>query len=373
MILSKKIRLYPTPEQIIKLYKSCGTSRFIYNYTLALQEENYKQGKSFIKDNDIRKQITLLKQTDDYKWLSEVSNNVAKQAVKDACKAYISFFKGILDKPRFKKKGKCKESFYNDDYKIKFKEDSVLIEKVGWIKIKPNQINLDTHYTNPRISFDGKYWYLSIGYVKGPSTEELTNEVIGIDVGIKNLATCSNGYIVPNINKTLVVKKLEKKKKRVARQISKKFEMNKKGKEFIKTKNIEKSLKEKRLIERRLKNIRLNQLHQATSTIVKTKPSRIVMEELDIKKMKTDKYLARLIQNISMYRFKMILKYKCELNGIEFKTVDKYYASSKICSCCGNKKTILSLSERTYKCEICNKEIDRDLNASINLKNYQFI
>lgn len=373
MSLGKKIRLIPTEKQIIGLKKSCGTARFIYNFTIKTQEENYLKGNKFLNDGEIRKMVTVLKHTKEYEWLNEVSNNVSKQAVKDACNAYISFFKGLTDKPVLKKKGKCKESFYNDDYKLKIKENMVLIEKVGWIRIKPNQLDIDKHYINPRVSYDGKYWYLSVGARVSVPDNQLTDEVIGIDLGIKKLATCSNGYIVPNINKTSRVKELEKRKKRLDRKISKKFEKNKKGKEYIKTKNIEKSLKLKKLIERKLKNIRLNQIHQATSTIVKTKPCRIVMEDLDIEQMKKNKFLSHLLQNMPLYQFKIILKYKCELNGIEFREVDKYYASSKICSCCGNRKTILPLSTRVYYCDKCNTTMDRDLNASINLRNYQFI
>ena len=189
-----------------------------------------------------------------------------------------------------------KESFYNDDYKLKIKEESLLLEKVGWIKIKPNQVDKNIHYTNPRITYDGKYWYISLSYEKEVITEELTDEVIGVDVGIKNLATCSNGYIVNNINKTITMKKLEKRKKRLQRQISRKFKKNIKGKEYIKTKNIEKSLKKQKLIERRMSNIRMNQIHQATSTIIKEKPCIVVMEELDIQAMKKDKHLAYLLQ-----------------------------------------------------------------------------
>lgn len=373
MIISKKIRLYPSNEQETLLRKACDVARFIYNYTISKEEENHKEGKPFIKNNDIRKEITQKKKTEEYKWISEVSNNVAKQAVKDACKAYEKFFKGLSEKPRYKKKGKSKESFYNDDYKLKIKEEKKLIEKVGWIQIKPNQLEKETHYTNPRISYDGKYWFISLGCEVEEKKEKLNDEVIGIDTGIKNLATCSNGYIVKNINKSITMKKLEKRKKRLQRQISRKFEKNKKGKEYIKTKNIEKSFKKQKLIERRMRNIRMNQIHQATSTIVKEKPYRIVMEQLDIQKMKKDKRLSHLLQGTMMYEFKRVLEYKCKLHSIEFKTVDKYYASSKICSCCGNRKPILSLSARKYKCEVCGLEIDRDLNASYNLKKYRFI
>ena len=373
MIIAKKIRLFPTKEQERKMIESCNIARYIYNYILAKQEENHEKGKPFIKNTEIRKEITQLKKTEKFSWLNNVSNNVTKQAVKDACNAYIKYFKGLSEKPKFKKKGKSKESFYNDDYKLKIKEESILIEKVGWVKIKLGQVDKNTHYTNPRITYDGKYWYISLSYGKEVIKEELTNEVIGIDVGIKNLATCSNGYIVSNINKTITMRKLEKRKKRLQRQISRKFEKNKKGKEYIKTKNIEKSLKKQKLIERRMRNIRMNHIHQATSKIIKEKPCRVVMEELDIQTMKKDKHLAHLLQGVMMYEFKRVLKYKCELHSINFITVDKYYASSKICCSCGNRKPILSLSERMYKCDVCGLKINRDLNASINLKNYKFI
>ena len=164
MILANKVRLFPTQEQEIQLWKSVGTARFVYNWTLARQESNYKQGAKFISDNDLRKELTILKKTE-LTWLNEVSNNVAKQAVKDACNAYKTFFKGLSKKPRFKSKKKSKPSFYNDASKLKVKENLVLIEKVGWIKTN-EQIPLNVKYTNPRISFDGKYWYLALGIEK---------------------------------------------------------------------------------------------------------------------------------------------------------------------------------------------------------------
>lgn len=207
MILAKKIRIIPSIEQEQKLWKSVGTARFIYNWTLAKQQENYKNRGKFIKDGDLRKEITILKK-DKLPWLNEVSNNVAKQAVKDACNAYKRFFKGLADKPHFKSKKKSKPSFYNDTSKLKVKPKMVLIEKVGWVKIK-EQIPMNIKYTNPRISFDGKYWYISVGIEKENPIVELTNESIGIDVGIKDLTICSNGMIFKNINKSKEVKRLK--------------------------------------------------------------------------------------------------------------------------------------------------------------------
>ena len=369
MILGRKVRLCPTNEQEQQLWKSVGTARFIYNWTLARQEENYKNGGKFISDNDLRKEITILKKTEEYKWLNEVSNNVAKQAVKDACNAYKNFFKGLTDRPRFKSRRKSKPSFYNDTSKLKVKPNMVLIEKVGWVKIA-EQIPMDVKYTNPRVSFDGKYWYIAVGTEKKQPVVELTDESIGIDVGIKDLAICSNGMTFKNINKTKKVKKLKKTLKRKQRQCSNKYEKNKKGKEFVKTQNIAKLEKQIRLIHRRLSNIRNNHLHQATTKIVKTKPSKVVMETLNIKGMMKNRHLSKAIAQQGLYEFKRQLDYKCQLYGIEFVEADKWYPSSKTCSECGHVKTRLSLSERTYICEDCAAVIDRDYNASINLSRY---
>lgn len=310
-----------------------------------------------------------MKQKEEYKWLNEVSNNIAKQAVKDGCNTYIRFFKGESERPKFKSKKKSKPSFYNDNIKLKVKPKKVLIEKVGWVKTK-EQIPMDVKYNNPRISFDGKYWYISVGIEKENPKVELTKESIGIDVGIKNLAKCSNEMTFENINKTKLAKKSEKKLRRLQRKLSKKYELNKEGRKFVKTSNIEKLEKQIRLLHRRLSNIRNNHLHQATTKIVKTKPSRVVMETLNIKGMMKNKHLSKAIQQQGLYEFKRQIQYKCEIYGIEFIEADKWYPSSKMCIECGHIKHKLSLSERTYICEECGAVIDRDFNASINLSRY---
>ena len=375
MILGRKVRLCPTNEQEQKLWQSVGTARFIYNWTLARQDDNYTlkgtstNGGKFISDNDLRKELTILKKTEEYKWLNEVSNNVAKQAVKDACNAYKRFFKGQSEKPKFKSRRKSKPSFYNDNIKLKVKNNIVLIEKVGWVNTS-EQLPIDVKYNNPRISYDGKYWYISVGIEVENPVVELTGESVGIDVGIKDLAVCSNGMTFKNINKTKLVKNLEKRLRRLQRKISKKYEMNKEGRKFVKTSNIIKLEKQIRLIHRRLSNIRNNHLHQATTKIVKTKPSKVVMETLNIKGMMKNRHLSKAIAQQGLYEFKRQLDYKCQLYGIEFVEADKWYPSSKTCSECGHVKTRLSLSERTYICEDCGVVIDRDYNASINLSRY---
>ena len=375
MILAKKVRLYPTEIQEQKLWQSVGTARFIYNWTIARQEENYKNGGKFIPDNDLRKEITQLKKTD-LQWLSEVSNNVAKQSVKDACDSYKRFFKGLADKPRFKSRKKSKPSFYNDNCKLRVKDKSVLIEKVGWVNIKPYSIPLGVKYSNPRISFDGKYWYISVGIERELPNVELTDESIGIDVGVKYLAICSNGMTFKNINKTKEVKRLKKVLKRKQRKVSRKYDINKikKGGEnrcqFKKTNNIIKLEKEIRLLHRRLTNIRSNHIHQATNKIVKIKPSRVVMETLNIKGMMKNRHLSKAIAEQCLYEFKRQIQYKCKKYGIEFVEADKWFPSSKTCSCCGAIKKDLKLKDRVYQCS-CGLKIDRDLNASINLSRYK--
>ena len=216
MILAKKVRLYPTKEQEQKLWQSVGTARFIYNYTLAKQEENYRNGGKFISDGIIRKELTQLKRLE-LTWLNEVSNNVTKQAVKDACNAYKNFFKGLANKPKFKSKKKSKPSFYNDTSKLNVKEKKVLIEKVGWIKTN-EQIPRNVKYNNPRITYDNKYWYISVGVEVDKKQEELTDISLGIDLGLKDLAVCSDGKVFKNINKTKKVKKLEKRLKKKQRK-----------------------------------------------------------------------------------------------------------------------------------------------------------
>lgn len=378
MILAKKVRIIPNVEQEQRLWQSVGTARFIYNWTLARQEENYKNDGKFIKDGDLRKELTILKRSE-LNWLNEVSNNVAKQAVKDACEAFERFFKGLSDKPKFKSRRKTKPSFYNDNIKLKVKFSIVLIEKVGWIKTA-EQIPIGVKYTNPRISFDGKYWYISVGIEKEEPISKNTDISIGIDLGLKNLAIVSNiDKPFKNINKTKEVKRLKMKLKRKQKQVSRKYEDSKIkiGREgenrykFTKTNNIKKLEREIKLIQRRLSNIRLNHIHQTTTAIVKTKPSRIVVEDLNVKGMLKNKHLSKAIQEQCFYKFISILEYKSKLNGIEFVKADRFYPSSKTCSCCGAIKKDLKLKDRIFICPSCNISIDRDKNASINLSRYK--
>lgn len=376
MIRSKKVRLRPTEEQAKKLWQSAGTARWIFNWTLKMQEMNHRHGGKFISNNDLRRHLTRMKQRPKYMWLNQVSNNIAKQAVKDACDAYKKWFDGMsgksklkVEKPRFKSRKKSRPAFYNDNVKLKVKEKVVLLEKIGWVKTS-EQLPMGTKYLNPRISFDGKYWYVSVCVEEASKQIELTKEVLGIDLGIKDLAVVSNGKVYKNINKTGKVRKIEKRLRRLQRKVSRKYEMNKEGNRFVKTCNIYKLEKKIRHTHRKLANIRQNHLHQITTEIVKTKPSKIVVETLNVKGMMKNKHLAKSVAQQKFYEFKRQLRYKCEDYGIELVEADKFYPSSKLCHACGHKKVDLKLSDRTYHCDKCDYRADRDYNASLNLASY---
>jgi len=368
MILAKKVRLRPTPEQEQQLWRSVGTARWAYNWALNRQKENYENGGTFISHEDLRKELTILKQTEEYAWLFGVSNNVTKQAIKDACEAFKRFFKKQVKFPRFKSRKKSKPACYNDTEKLKVKDGIVRIEKVGWIQTA-EPLPMNEKYTNPRISFDGKYWYLSVGIEQDIPTVERTDVTLGIDIGIKDLAVRSDGIKHKNINKTKAVRKTKKRLRRLQRSVSRQYEMNKEGSRFAKTSNIIKQEKQIRLLHRKLANIRNNHVHQVTTSIVKTKPSRIVIEDLNVSGMMKNKHLSKAISEQKLHDFKIKLSYKCEKYGIELVEADRWYPSSKICSKCGTIKNDLKLSERMYSCS-CGLQIDRDLNASINLANY---
>ncbi len=372
MKVAVKVRLKPTIEQEKKMWQSVGTSRWVYNWALHRQEKNYQNGGKFITDGDLRKELTLLKKTEEYKWLSYVSNNVAKQAVKDLCGAYQNFFQKKADRPRFKSRKRSKPSFYHDTDKLKVGLLTVALEKIGQVKTV-EQLPMGCKYMNPRITHDGKYWYLSVCVKKELEKPILIGESVGVDLGIKSLAVMSNGMMTKNINKSKSVKKVKRKLRRLQRQVSRKYQMNKEGSRFVKTCNIIKLEKQIRTLHRRLNGIRKNHIHQSINDLVKTNPSRIVVEDLNVSGMMKNKHLSKAVQEQKFYDYQRILEYKCEWLGIEFVKADRFYPSSKRCSCCGNIKKDLKLSDRIYKCSNCGLEIDRDFNASVNLSKYELV
>lgn len=369
---SLKIRLYPTKEQEILFYKHINCQRYIYNWALNLNNELYKKDKKKYSSTDLGKMLTQYKKQE--VWLNEVSSATLKESIRNLDKAYTNFYKKRSKLPKFKSRKKSKLSFYSRYDKIKFyQNNTVNLEKIGKVKYK-SSYNIDLtqiiKFSNPYVSYNGRCWILTVGVSVDSEIHKLTNEVIGIDLGIKELAICSNGMIFKNINKNLTIKKLEKRLKRLQRKVSKKYELNKEGRSYRKSNNIIKLENKINKLYRKLHNIRLNYIHQTTSAIVKTKPCMIVMEDLCIKDMMKNKSIAKYVSKLGLYEFIRQMKYKCEWNNIKFIQVDRYYPSSKICSNCFNIKKDLKLSDRTYYCEKCGLTIDRDFNASINLMNY---
>lgn len=381
MIKSIKVRLNPNNKQLTKLFQYAGCDRFAYNWAISREQDNYKQGNKFLSDSELRKEFTQLKKQSEYQWLNEVSNNVTKQAIKDACNTYKRFFKGQCKYPKFKSKKHSTPSFYQDNIKIQFTDTHVKVEsfsmskkqnkqKLNWIKLcEKGRIPTDCKYMNPRFTYDGLYWYLSVGIEVNDNTTLPLNEGIGIDLGIKDLAICSDGNTYKNINKTQTVKKLEKKKRRLQRSISRKYEENKKGASYCKTSNIIKSEKELLKLNHRLTNIRQNYLHQTSAKIVKREPSFICIEDLNVSGMMKNKHLSKAVQQQGFYEFRRQIEYKTMWNNIPVVIADRFFPSSKLCSCCGSIKKDLKLSDRIYKCE-CGNIIDRDYQAALNLKQY---
>ena len=376
--------LVPNNKQKTKLFQYANTARFAYNWALGREQENYKNGGKFISDGDLRKEFTQLKKTEEYAWLNEIDCDVPKQAIKDACEAYRNFFKGYTKFPRFKSKKYSVPKFYQDNVKIKFTDTHVklmLVAGKGKATSKRNQkfcrirlaehgrIPTDCKYCNPRIKYDGINWWITVGIEYEDSDTLPSNECIGIDLGIKDLSICSDGNKYKNINKTQKIKKLEKRKRRLQRAISRKYEKNKKGVSYCKTSNIIKSEKELLKLNHRLTNIRQNYLHQTTTEIVKREPSFICIEDLNVKGMMKNRHLSKAVQQQCFGEFRRQIEYKSAWNNIPVIIADRFFPSSKLCSCCGNIKKDLKLSDRIYKCE-CGNVIDRDYQAALNLKKY---
>lgn len=386
MIKAIKVRLYPTRYQEELMFKSAGVARFSYNWGLAFLNNYYKENNRSLSINELRKEFTKLRNDIEYFWLKEVSSEIPQQALKDLGESFKKFFRKESAYPKFKKKGKCETSFFHLNNKFVVENNKIKLEKIGYVKMKDegrlpvgNYKKDKIKVLNPRIKHNGKFWYLSLALeVEDKTKEELINVSVGVDLGIKDLAIVSNiDKPFKNINESKEVKRLNKKLKRLQRQVSRKYDMLKseiyfkKGEKLTKTQNIIKLENKIKLVHKRIADIRLNYIHQTTNTIVKTKPCRVVVEDLNVKGLLKNKHLSKVISEQCFDKFITILEYKCKWNGIEFVKADRFFPSSKMCSCCGTIKKDLKLKDRTYICPKCNLVIDRDKNASINLANYQ--
>lgn len=379
------LKVNPSSEQEELMWKHVNHSRFIYNYMLERYWEGLDNGK-FIDHKQMLSMLKEMKNTEEYSFLNEISRKTLVGKIDDLREALIKYHNHEVRKPKFKSKKRESKRFPIRYDRMHFKKEKhVKVEKLGYLQIsngsyKNNKYVLEQEETkplNPKCYYDGKYWYVSFSIEvdsQYKKEKELTNEVIGIDLGIKTLAYCSNGKIYKNINKSSKVKKLEKRLKRLQRQVSRKYEMNKEGKTFVKTTNIIKLEQEIKLLHRRLSNIRNNHIHTMTKEIVEELPQEIVIEDLKVSNMKKNKNLSKHISKANWYKIREYLTYKCEDRGILLTIANTYYPSTQTCSHCGyqlTKQDKMSLSQRTYKCS-CGNNLDRDYSASLNLKNYRY-
>ena len=373
MLKAYKTEIKPTSEQAIKIRQTIGACRFIYNKYLAENIQNYKDNGTFISGMDFSKWLNndFIPNNPEFIWIKEVSSKSVKQSIMNGDKAFKNFFKGKTGFPKFKKKGKSDVKMYfvkNNSTDCLCERHKIKIPSLGWIRLKEKGfIPTNQIIKSGTISIEANRYYISVLVNEEIVKPKLNDFGIGIDLGLKDFAICSDGKTFKNINKSSNVKKLEKKLKREQRCLSRKYEFLKKRGGTATRQNIQKQQLKVQKIHQRLTNIRTNYLNQCINEIVKTKPSYIVLEDLNISGMMKNKHLSKAIQNQKFYEFRNKLKYKCKQFGIELRIVDRWYPSSKTCHNCGNIKKTLRLSDRKYICN-CGYVSDRDYNASLNLR-----
>ena len=376
MIVSYKTEINPTEEQIHKINQTIGTCRYIYNFYIATQKERYENGEKFQSAIDFSKWLNneYLPNHTEYSWIKEVSSKSIRRSIDNAYGAFLKFFKKQSKFPRFKKKGKSdiKMYFVKTDAKatIRCERHRIKIPTLGWIRLKEKGYIPTTKsglvIKSGTVSEKAGRYYVSILVeVPNVSVKQPSNPGIGIDLGIKDLAICSDGNTYNNINKTQEIKRLEKKLKREQRSLSRMYENKKKGETT--QKNIQKQKRKIQKLYHRLDNIRTDYINKTIAKIVKTKPSYIAIEDLNISGMMKNRHLSKAVAGQKLYEFRTKLTNKCHQNNIELRIVSRWFPSSKICNCCGNIKKDLKLSDRIYKCK-CGYEEDRDFNASLNLR-----
>lgn len=374
MFKSYKTEINPTPEQILKIHKTMGVCRFIYNFYLTHNKEIYEKEKRFVSGIDFSKWLNneFIPNNPEYKWIKDVSSKAVKQTILNGDKAFKNFFKEISNFPKFKKKKTQNVKIYlpktnKSDWTIN--RHRIKIPTFGFIKIKEKgYIPLNAKVKSGTISYESGRYYVSV-MVEEESIFINFNSTIGlgVDLGIKEFAVVSTGQIKNNINKDNQIIKIEKKIKREQRSLYRKYKNMENGD----NKNIKKQIIKIQTLHKRIKNIREDNLNKFIAELVRTKPKFITIEDLSVKDMNKNKHLSKLISAQSFYKFRKNLEYKCKIYGIELRIVDRFYPSSKLCSCCGFRKKDLKLSDRIYICSNCGSEMDRDLNAAINLRNAQ--
>ena len=385
MLITYKTEIDPNPEQVIKIKQTIGVCRFIYNFYISKNQEVYKNDGSFITAFSFSKWLNneFIPHNPDYLWIKDVSSKSVKQSIIYAERAFKRFFKKKANYPRFKKKNKSNVKMYfvkNNRGDCLCERHRIKIPTLGWVKLKEKgyiPTSKDGYIVKSgTISYKaGRYYVSCLIEIEDLPKQPLNSLGLGIDLGLEKFAVVSNGTVYKNINKSKKIIKLEKKLKREQKCLSRKYEQLKNNKKGESThKNIDKQKLKVQKIHFKLNNIRTDHINKAINELVKTKPAYITIEDLNISGMIKNKYLSKSIKDQKFYGFRQKLFNKCYFYGIELRIADRFYPSSKTCHQCGSIKNDLKLSDRVYKCSECGEMIDRDLNASLNLrdtKSYQ--
>jgi len=381
LLRAYKTEINPNPEQKQKIQQTIGVCRYVYNFYLAHNKEVYEKEKKFVSGIDFSKWLNneFIPDNPEYNWVKDVSSKSVKQSIMNADRAFRNFFKGKSKFPKFKKKNKSdvKMYFVKTDSKsiIHCERHRIKIPTLGWVQLKEKgYIPTNKIIKSGSVSYKaGRYYVSLLVNEETQSKVQLDDFGIGVDLGIKDLAIVSNGSTYKNINKTGKIKKLEKKLKREQRKLSRKYESlkqknkNKNKKEVATRQNIHKQVLTVQKIHHTLDNIRNDYINKIVNDLVKIKPNYITIEDLNVKGMMKNRHLSKAVAQQKFYEFRIKLGNKCIQKGIELRVVDRWFPSSKLCHECGCIKSDLKLSDRTYICD-CGYIEDRDLNASLNLK-----
>ena len=376
MLKSFKTEINPSEEQKVKIRKTIGTCRFIYNFYLARNKELHENGKKFMSSNKFRVWLNneYLPNHPEYSWIKEAYSKAVTQAVNNGQTAFTRFFNHKSAFPRFKKKGKSNVKMYfvkNNPKDCRCERHRINIPSLDWVRIKEKGYIPTTKdgyvIKSGHVSIKADRYYVSV-LIEIPDNKiaNNSNEGIGIDLGLKDFAVVSNGTSYKNINKSAKLKKLEKQLIREQRSLSRKYENLKKGGSTQRA-NIQKQRLKVQKLHHRIDNIRTDYINKTIAEIVKTKPSYITIEDLNVSGMMKNKHLSKAVASQKFYEFRTKLQAKCNENGIELRVVDRWFPSSKTCHCCGAIKKDLKLSDRTFTCD-CGYIEDRDFNAALNLR-----
>ena len=376
MLKSFKTEINPTEEQKVKIRKTIGTCRYIYNFYLAHNKELHDNGEKFMSGKSFSVWLNneYLPKNPDKLWMKEVSSKSVKRSIENGCVAFTRFFKHQSAFPNFKKKGKSDVKMYfvkNNPKDCRCERHRMNIPSLGWVRMKEKGYVPTTKdgyvMKSGHVSIKADRYYVSV-LIEIPNNKiaNNSNEGIGIDLGLKDFAIVSNGKTYKNINKSAKLKKLEKQLIREQRSLSRKYENLKKG-ESTQRANIQKQKLKVQKLHHKIDDIRTDYINKTIAEIVKTKPSYITIEDLNVSGMMKNKHLSKAVASQKFYEFRTKLQAKCKENGIELRVVDRWYPSSKTCHCCGAIRKDLKLSDRIFQCD-CGYIEDRDFNAALNLR-----